>query len=230
MADVAAIHKLKPEAPTPLRIALADRIEASKAATARSAAISSAYQSADAEVYRARRALENAQAGVAQSKLDAASFLTDVARGEAGERPPTIRQARTALEDAEDELASCVAARAALRDQMSEGHPGLSDILLKEAALAVLTDERATAATALVAEVEASQGQLAERGAALEWLASETGIFPRGHYGAVTGGAAAALARMTSAPNTWGLSHEQHRERWQNWLTALMRDAGAQLP
>lgn len=234
---MAAVHKLKPEPPTisPLRVALADRIEAARSANARSAAVASAHQTADAAVHRARRALETAASALEKSKADAGTFLADVALGTAGERPTTIRDARNALQDAEDELTSALAARDALNAQMAqgEGSPELNRALLKDAAIAVLTSEAATTANALVAEVHALQRQLAERGAALAWLANETGIFARGTFGGIVDPqAATAMARLSSPPTAWmGLSGEQHagRDKWETALARLMSDAGAQL-
>jgi hypothetical protein len=131
-------------------------------------------------------------------------------------------------------LASCLAARDALRDQKTqgEGHPDLSNSLLRDTALAVLRAEAVASAANLVSEVAALQAALAEKGATLEWLAGAD-VFPRGSFGFVAGEAAPVLARLNSPPSSWtSLSAAQHagRARWQDALERLMSDAGAQLP
>jgi hypothetical protein len=233
---MSAVHRLKatePPAISPLRVALADRIEQSRAVTARSAAVSTAFETAEMTVRAARRKLEEAEAGVAQSKIDAASFLTSVALGEARTRPPTINQARVIVQDATDDLESAIAARDGLRAQMTqgEGGPELNQVLLRDAALAVIRNEAAASAASVVAEVAGLQAALAEKAEELKWLA-EADLFPKGAFGGVTGAAAPVLTRLNSPPSSWaGLSAEQHagRARWQGALERLMTDAGAEL-
>jgi hypothetical protein len=240
---MAAVHRLKQqaaatEAPglSPERIALGVRIEASKAASAAVLAAASAYQIAEAATSEAHRTVEAAEAAVEQAKVDAGTYLAAVAGGTAGARPTTIREARAALQDAQDGLDAALSARNLLRSQMTPGNgaPEMALMRLRDAAVAVLTVEAATSAAALVAEVEALQRQLAERGSALNWLATETGIFARGTFGGFTDpGVGPALARLTTPPCSWGGlgdAHDAGRARWQDALAALMVDAQAELP
>jgi hypothetical protein len=236
-----AVHRLKqaaatePPAISPERTGLADLIEASKAASANRAALDSAYQTAEIAVFAARHALEAAEEAVEQAKSDAATFLTAVALGTAGERPATIKQARTAMQDAQDTLDASISARDLLRAQMAQGDaaPGFALMQLKDAAAAVIRSEAPAAAANLVNEVAKLQAQLAEKGSALEWL-SQADVFPRGVFGGIADPVAASvLNRMTSPPCVWaGLSEQQHagRRRWQDALDRLMIDATAPLP
>jgi hypothetical protein len=233
-----AVHRLKSEAPaaiSPERAELAARIEAAQSANASRAAVAAAHQTAELGVFAARRKVEAAEAAVEQAKSDAATFLTAVALGTAGERPATIKQARGVLQDAEDELESAIVARTALNAQMAQGDaaPGFALMQLKDAAAAVVRSEAPAAAANLVNEVAELQAKLAEKGSALEWL-SLAGVFPRGTFGGILDPVAASVwNRMMSPPNTWaGLSAEQHagRARWQDALAALMTDATAPLP
>jgi hypothetical protein len=126
MAEM-AVHRLKAaEAPviSPLRSALAARIEASRAASARSTAVASAFETAELTVRQARRKLEAAEAGLEQAKADAGTFLTAVALGTAGERGPRrsgrretfIRTPRTNWHPASPRAMPCVTRRRKARD------------------------------------------------------------------------------------------------------------------
>ena len=105
---------------SPEREALASAIVKRNAAAARVQAIKAAQETADRNVLGARRAVEVAEQNIQSAKAAAARHLTDVAMGRDAAAPMSIRQARSALQDANDELEAAEAARAALGKETVE--------------------------------------------------------------------------------------------------------------
>jgi hypothetical protein len=233
MADMAAVHRLKAtEARTPQRTVLADRIAQARSADARSAAVSSAYQTAQAAVFEAQRKLEAAEAGVAQSSSTPPRSWPTWRRGR------LVRDHRRSSRHAAIwRMLKTTWQRLALRaicwpSRVQKADSTLGNSLLRDAAINVIRSEAVATAASLVNEVGALQAALAEKAATLEWLAGAD-VFPRGGFGGVAGPAAPVMARLSTPPNTWaGLSAEQHagRDVWETALERLMTDATSQLP
>ncbi len=80
-------------------------------------AITSAYQNAEQAVFAARHVIEAAEKGIENAKTNAADHLTNQLLGKVGAAPVTIKQARQAFLDAEDELSTVQAAREALQSE-----------------------------------------------------------------------------------------------------------------
>ena len=245
MATISPFRSKPPPAPslgTAARAALAEAIAAHAEAEANLTAANAAANPASQAVWAATRAVEEATTALAEAKTAAARHLTDVARGIAGEPPRSIKDARVALQDAEDTLEAAREARDALKVHLPEyeAREAFTKGRLRDAALAVLRAEAAPMADALVAELTEAQRTVATKGAALEWLVREGMIEASnvpaapGSFNMVSNPAKLALSRHRSPPQTWQLAHAEMTTAgpapWQAALIALQRDAAAELP
>ena len=230
-----------PDAPSPERQALAEAIKAKHADDERLAALRKAHQDAERRLFRQRDAVEAATAALAKSKQDQAAHLVAQASGRSEPAPVTIRAARVALTDAEDEVTACEAARATLKEQLDDAaqRPDSAATRVRRAALDVIRVEGAAAAHALVADVERLQGELIRRGAALEWLATEPQTFELSerigidYREVVDLRIRATLDRVRRLPRVWsdlGPDQTAGRQAWVDALAALEADASAALP
>ena len=226
---------------SPERVALSDAIAAHVDLQARRAAASTAIQTADEAIWDARRRLDAAPELVERAKANVAQHLADVARGVGGIPPQTIREARNAVTDAEDDLDAAKAARDALRAQMEEldGRAYHVKGAVERAARAVMGSEAAETARAMAADLVRLQHAVYATGHALEWLvgtakALPVGETPGGMFGrAVDDTVRHALVHMHEAPNRWNLftpSMADGSAPWQAALAALQVDATAPLP
>lgn len=100
---------------------------------------------------RAAAAVEDAEAGIATAKADAARHLVAVAGRTAGDAPPTVRQARDRLQDCQDALDAAREARDELRRQQATPDKiVIFQMQLRDAAAAVLKAEWQDKADAMV--------------------------------------------------------------------------------
>ena len=106
-------------------------------------AITSAYQNAEQAVFAARHVIEAAEKGIENAKTNAADHLTNQLLGKVGAAPVTIKQARQAFLDAEDELSTVQAARRRCSQKLSvvETRPSFAESKIKECALVVIAAE-----------------------------------------------------------------------------------------
>jgi hypothetical protein len=182
-AIVSAALKRAPEPtptpfPSPERAALAHAIAAAADVSGRGAALVKAAATADVEVRAARAAAETAAEAIETAKSNAARHLTDTALGTAGEAPQSIRAARAGAIEAADHLEACLAAREALRAELSseESRPTLARLRVEDAAKAVIRVEMRQRALAVAERVAEMQRELVAAGSALQWL-SRAGVF-----------------------------------------------------
>ena len=155
---------------SPERQALAAAIEASAQLSVEIEAIEGAHEGATQSVYAARHAVEDAEKAIEDAKTNAADFLTKKLLGTAGAAPLTIKQARAALQDAEDELVAAQAAREALRQKLSamEKRPSFAESKIKECALAVIAAEAPIAD--FVARYERANCEFTDAARILQWF------------------------------------------------------------
>ena len=228
-------------APSPERERLASAIAAKRADDAQRAALKQAYSEAERRVFRQRDVGEAAAAALEQAKSGQAAHLIAEASGRSEPAPVSIRAARAALTDAEDELAGFEAARAVLKDNLADAaqRPEYATTRVRAAALAVIRAEGQATARALVDEVEQLQQQLIRRGEALRWLAREARAFPLGDRPGIDFDqvldprVAAVLKRAENLSRAWSnLWPDQAAGRapWLDTLAALEADAAAALP
>ncbi|MGI4941745.1 MAG: hypothetical protein ACRYHQ_14490 [Janthinobacterium lividum] len=226
--------------PSPERVALAEAIAAHVDHQAQRAATSAAISTASDTVWNARRRLDAAPELIERAKANVAQHMADTARGVAGTPPQTIREARNAVADAEDDLDAAKAAQDALRVQMEEldGRAYHFQNAVGRAARAVLHAEAEATAYALAAELRRMQQEMVALGDAVEWLAS-AGAFSvveqhGGSYGKPADEAIRrAISRMQTPPHGWtGLAIEQPSAAavWTAAFAALQIDPMAPLP
>ena len=230
-----------PEEPplSPLRRELAMEIARNRLLAERHAALVVACDAARESVWAGRVDVERAEGGVEAAKAAAATHLVDLANGTAGAAPVTIRAARAALVDAEDDLAAREAARVALDAQLAEAKhaPEFARQRLRDAALAVVREEAAEIAQRCVERVEQLQMQITKAGFELQWLFSAA-VIPhddgpgRAEY-AKDSRVNMALSRLRSPVTSWNELHKHADLRsdvaWAAAVDRLMLDATAPL-
>jgi hypothetical protein len=217
-----------PPALSPERQHLAHTITEWKVATEQLAAVMSAIASAQTVVYAQAAIVDAAEADIAQSKLDAAEFLTLSALGKAGTPPRTIRAARDAVRDATDGLDSARAAVIALEARKAENGKTFCEYNRAAAVRAVLMASPEVA-RALVA-VQTIQAQLVEAGSALLFLqeagALRIGMPGNRDYGGPTE-ADHAINRLHAPPDTWHALDRDGAAPYRAWAERLLTDASA---
>jgi len=110
----------KPPVRSPAREALAAAIAKHADAVQNVTACNAAHDSARQAARDADAAVEAAAAAIAEAKTAAVQYLTDVARGTAGEAPLTVKQARANHLAAKDDLEAAIAARDGLEQQRKQ--------------------------------------------------------------------------------------------------------------
>ena len=166
--------------PSPERIALSHAIEANTAAEAAHTNAVAALANADQAWSDAAAVIGPAERALDEAGSNAIRYLKNVARGIVEEPPQTVRQARDALQDANDKLDAARTVRNDLRSVLEElkkerDYPREK---LREAAQAVIRTEWEEHAINLAADVERLQRYLINKGAELQWLI-RIGMFPR---------------------------------------------------
>ena len=229
--------------PTPERAALADAIAAHVDLQAQRAATSVATQTASETIWDARRRVDAAPELVERAKANVAQHLADVARGTAGMPPQTIREARNAVTDAQDDLDVAEASRDALRAEMErlDGQAYFIKDAVEKAALAVIAAEMADATRTLAADLVRLQGEMYATGQVLVWLTRTAKALPVGETPGGTFGRVAddtirhAINRLQTPPAQWdghmpATAMGDAAEPWRAALAALQADATAPLP
>lgn len=198
-------------APEP-RAALRMAIEEHQAAVRRVADLTKALPAVDAAVMEARSAVEAATRAVEETKAAAAAHATAKALGTAGAAPPSLKDARAQLTDAEDALAVAAGALTDLAKQHEEAQRALSWSRPDDAIAAVVRADPAT--QKLIEGYERARQQYADLRQAVELVA---GFLPYGEQLALLS------ERLDNTPGGT-------RSEWERALTALQENADAALP
>jgi chromosome segregation ATPase len=232
------LRALKPQpARSPAREALAAAIAYHAKRQAEITGANKALENATA-AYRAARDARDAAARAVEETRDAATaFLIAKANGTEGAAPLSIHEARTNLDRAENDLASAKEAMDLLESKANslQRYGDIPAQKVTEAVAAVMRDE--PAAQALVADVERLQRELAEKGAALLFLASERAVHldnVQTSRGSEFSPARTATIRMQQPPSSWpALANYPNLPSimpWRAAIAALRQDASADLP
>jgi hypothetical protein len=231
-------HNTAPAELTPERAALAAAIETWKARSAEIAAAQAAVTAADAVWRASRQTRVDAAAAIEPAKAATAEHAIAAAMGIAGEAPITIKAARAALTEAEDNEESAKAALDALTSRLAEiTRYSFAEGNVKAAAAAVIAAAPETAA--LVAKVERLQRELVAAGDALLWLsgagALNTARIEVTPYRTELPPAAIVATRLQSPPASWTdplkeIPPGAGRGPWLAAMAALQTDAAAGLP
>jgi hypothetical protein len=174
MPKVQALRPVPAEPPprSPERITLAAAIERHAGLVRHLTANMAAQEALHEVINAARDRVEAAGAAVEQAKVDAAQHLTASAMGTAGAAPVSVKAARTAAQDAQDDLDAALAARAALEKQRgpAENAVSLAEYTLNIAVRNVIRGD--STVVALVARFTALHRQFASLCAPLQYLDS----------------------------------------------------------
>jgi hypothetical protein len=167
---------------SPERQKLAEVIERLQAASKQRTALATALQTAEAAVLAANAAVTEAEGGIEAAMEATSAHLVAVAAGnDAADPPRTLRQARIALQDAEDQRDELRRQRDALRRQRDADdqldHLEIYKMQLREAAAAVLKSEWQGKGDTLVTEITTALPALIEQAELVRRLA-DTGLFP----------------------------------------------------
>ncbi|MGI4801023.1 MAG: hypothetical protein ACRYG8_44755 [Janthinobacterium lividum] len=224
------------------RVALAEAIAAHVDLQARRAATSVAIGTASEAIWNARSRVDAAPELMERAKANYAQHLADAARGVPGMPPQTLREARNAATDAQDDLDVAKATRDALQAEM-ERLDGLAYRFkenVEKAALAVVGTEAASLAQTMAAELMRLQQEMHAAGQALLWLTGTAKVLPvieqhGGNYGRVADDATRqAIRRLHNPPAGWDTSlprmWSDAAESWRAAFAALQVDATAPLP
>jgi DNA repair exonuclease SbcCD ATPase subunit len=212
-----------PPARSPQREALAQAIERLRDATAQRAALATALQSAEAEVRRANAAVAAGEAGVEEAKAATSAHMVSVASGTAGDPPRTIRQARNALQDAEDQREAARAARDQLKALQAE--PSAIDVLrmnLSDAIDRVLVAEASAQARAVVEAAYEARERLA-RATLLTQFLDHRGLFEKNSVNGIT------LLSQYPISESWDADRQSATATWRAAIERLAGDADAVL-
>jgi chromosome segregation ATPase len=107
---------------SPERVALAAAIERHTAAVREFDATERALREAKARIYQddnQAEIVEKAKAAVEDAKANAATHMTETLLGKAGAAPVSVREARRALQEAEDELEALLAVKTTLETRLA---------------------------------------------------------------------------------------------------------------
>jgi hypothetical protein len=220
---------------SPERTALAEAITAYHEVEAVHAAVQRAADydgpAATAE-HAAHEALERAQAALGQARQDAASHLVNASLGTASAPALTVREARAAVQAAEDDVEAAVAARATIRGRLEPAAKAVESAQWRvdRCALAVVRAE--TDVASLLSELDALHRQVADKGRMLEWLIGHGGI--PNHGPEATPGIIEISTRFWSIPGSWVIAARNEQSpstmAWIAALDALKQDATTSLP
>ena len=222
-------HVKKPAATSPERVALAEAIAKRDERRAHIAATAAAIGNAEAAWRDAGLRRSAAEAGVASAKAEAVERLTAGQPGAATAAASTVKAARSAMTEADDDLEAAAAALDALR-RRSDDLAQFSYLPEQRVAEAVSTVVRnSPAVAALVAEVAELQRKLADKGAALLFLAGNLDM--ANNPDGTTNATKLALTRCQTPMTTWkALLSAGAVAPWSEALAALAVDATAPLP
>ncbi len=230
-----------PAPPSPERAKLAATIAAAAVAREEIAAMERALPAAREAVARARAAVERADAGVADASDAAIAGAIALASGKQPAPATSIREARDAQRDANDELANALAAEGEIKRRLQAAQTEATQPWVmdrpRNAAMAVIRAEAAEAARAIGERVAELQRELTQTGAIFVWLC-ETGALSLNatSYNETVRPAdpelAQARSRMFSPPFTWNelIAQTPGAAVWEATVAALMADAAAPLP
>jgi len=225
---------------SPERQALADAIIGSRQIETRLTTAAADKASAFTAKVDAQGRLEAAQAAFEQAKLDTGLYLLAVASGNAGAPPPTIREAREAITDAQDQLD----AAAGIYEAATAEHEAVAAAAsnhfvverLRDLAMNVIRAEGRAAADAVAAQVRQAYDDLLLHGSTLEWLAGARMFAVVTDVGSLHGRPAdetlrRALQAVTNvrAGNAY-TRYPDGSAPWGAALAALLTDADAPLP
>lgn len=225
---------------SPERQALADAIVGSRQIQTKLATASLDKAAAFTAKSDAWERLEAAKAAFEQAKLDTGMYLLAVASGNAGAPPQTIREAREAITDAQDQLDAATG----INEAATAEHEAVAATAantsvaerLRELAMSVMRAESRAAADAVAVQVRQAYDGLLLHGSTLEWLAG-AGMFdvvtvPGSLYGRpadeMLRRALMAVTNVRMA-NTY-IKYPDGSAPWSAALAALLTDADAPLP
>jgi len=129
------------------------------------------------QMVNAKSVIEKAKGAIETAEAAAATNLANRLMGATGEPPLSVRDAKLALQDAEDELESVQAARKVLEEQERIAQSDLewTERSVTEKAKDVIRSAEAVAG--LIADFETVQRHFVEKKAAVEWLV-RNGVVP----------------------------------------------------
>jgi hypothetical protein len=227
----------------PERVALGLAISAHVELQAERAATAASMQIASENVWAARTRLDAAPELLEQAKVNTANYLAGIPRGETRTPPQTIREARDAAVDAQDDLDAAKVAKDALNERMER--LDLQAYKLKDAmekaAFAVIGAEAADRARAMAADLMRLQQEMYSTGQALAWLTATAKVLPvieqhGGNFGKVADDAIRrAIGRLEIRPAEWDTHNRPQTlgdasAPWRAALAALQADPAAPLP
>jgi multidrug resistance efflux pump len=163
-----------------------------------------------------KRNVELAEASVETAKADAARFLTDQTLGKSDEVAPiSIKEARTALQDAKDQLEIWETASASLQTEVKKLREEVADAKIRLDGARLKLVESSPEAKLVFDGYVSLQRKLAGQRKLMEYLAGE-GVTPADWD---------AQHNPDDAEDTTAAIGE-----WRICFDALLRDAGAPLP
>jgi predicted RNase H-like nuclease (RuvC/YqgF family) len=224
-----------PTSPSPERAALAAAIETWRTARDDVTTIERAIYAAIDTCTVAANARDTAAAAVTAARADAVVHLTQTALGTASTPPTTLKATRAALAEADDALEDAQAALDGLKARLNPAKDTLAFAAQTrdEAVLRVLRGS--SEITALIADVQRLQRELADRGTALTFLARHRAI----DLSRVVDGyrneqppAEIAIYRLNAPVHTWNdlLANVPGPTPWQVAIEGLKVDATTPLP
>lgn len=217
-----------------LRDAIAAHREAERVHTALEAADLTTLD----RVTAARLAVEAAEVALASAQAAETEHAINSLIGDAAAAPQSVREARAALQFAEDDLRLARATRAALQQRTTLTVLDIKAEVERRDAAALAVLRLAPAALALADRVAALQREMADLGAALLWATDHRIVDTEGKPGDApwqAGTPAVAMVarhRLESPSTTWKalISDVPGDRPWRQAFEALKQDAQAPLP
>ena len=236
----------RPKLVEPSGFSTPERAELALAIAAKAAAIEAEanLRRAAGNLFSARTgaevAVEKAKAVLDQARSAVANHIVSTASGGAAAAPVGMREARSALLEAEDHLAATRLAVSSLdgKVDLARGDVEAAAQRVEQAVRVVLSTSPTT--KAVTATVMKLTDELLRHGSLLLWLVEQRILLPRDRYGCVIGEDKAtteAARRMWSPPNHWPTTSPVQLQHispdaplWQAARIALLTDANAPLP
>jgi hypothetical protein len=223
-----------PPAPSPERLALAERIATRDEARARITALTSILDRGEENVSACHTAVRVATAAIdGTGDADAAAAVAALMSGQP-QPVPTAATARADLEKAEAALTAARFARGAVQAELKDlnERDSYRHDLVKRAAVIVIRAEAAAAVAALIARNEALLLQLADAGLALSWLSQQEIVISRGDD--ALPGLSGILSRLGNVAIGWDYVRQPGAsptaDKWRAAIDALAVDAAAPPP
>ena len=213
---------------SPLRADLDELIKARAEANARLAAVSSA--NSWEITFEAERARDAAAKAVEDASARDAAANTEALISGAEAPAPTLPAARAALQAAEDRVDAAKSTRAALATEIEELRQAevVRQNRIDAAVHAVLEEEASQAMATMIAEFEATQRALIDKGLAIAALHRAT------YQPGPPSGATRVENSLYTAPRHWGLSLEAadnpSAAAWERAIADLHDNADTALP